>query len=196
MSIFPWKNYAVLIAALKKYENRSSKKTLPLSGGDRELWFGTSYRRQALSKLNQQGNFQMLGMVSYWTFFHENLSEFTSGVFLATVKVGSIYVDFSSYNYETQMMMISKLFTIEKMKIWKIMLNFSKNSKIKINKFKKNQKIKNFQNLKQWTFSNIFSKFSPFYCFDFFVFWVFLNFVIFSKWILIRWCFKLRTEML
>ena len=77
----------------------------------------TSYRRQALSKLNQHGNFQMLGMVSYWTFFHENLSEFTSGVFLATVKVGSIYVDFSSYNYETQMMMISKLFTIEKMKI-------------------------------------------------------------------------------
>ena len=60
---------------------------------------------------------KMLGMVSYWTFFHENLSEFTSGVFLATVKVGSIYVDFSSYNYETQMMMISKLFTIEKMKI-------------------------------------------------------------------------------
>ena len=55
----------------------------------------------------------MLGMVSYWTFFHENLSEFTSGVFLATVKVGSIYVDFSSYNYETQMMMISKLFTFK-----------------------------------------------------------------------------------
>ena len=60
---------------------------------------------------------KMLGMVSYWTLFHENLSEFTSGVFLATVKVGSIYVDFSSYNYETQMMMILKLFTIEKMKI-------------------------------------------------------------------------------
>ena len=69
---------------------------------------------------------KMLGMVSYWTFFHENLSEFTSGVFLATVKVGSIYVDFSSYNYETQMMMISKLFTIGRMKMWKIMLNFSK----------------------------------------------------------------------
>ena len=73
----------------------------------------TSYRRQALSKLNQHGNFQMLGMVSYWTFFHENLSEFTSGVFLATVNVGSIYVDFSSYNYETQMMMISKLLTFK-----------------------------------------------------------------------------------
>ena len=56
---------------------------------------------------------KMLGMVSYWTFFHENLSEFTSGVFLATVKVGSIYVDFSSYNYDTQMMMISKLFTFK-----------------------------------------------------------------------------------
>ena len=91
---------------------------------------------------------KMLGMVSYWTFFHENLSEFTSGVFLATVKVGSIYVDFSSYNYDTQMMMISKLFTIEKMKIWKIMLNFSKNSKIKIKKSKKTQKIKKIQNNK------------------------------------------------
>ena len=55
----------------------------------------------------------MLGMVGYWTFFHENLSGFTSGVFLATVKVGSMYVDFSSYNYETQMMMISKLFTFK-----------------------------------------------------------------------------------
>ena len=77
----------------------------------------TSYRRQALSKVNQHGNFQMLDLLIYWTFFQENLSGFTSGVFLATVKVGSIYVDFSSYNYETQMMMISKLFTIEKMKI-------------------------------------------------------------------------------
>ena len=56
---------------------------------------------------------KMLGMVSYWTFFHENLSGFTSGVFLATVNVGSIYVDFSSYNYETQMMMISKFLPID-----------------------------------------------------------------------------------
>ena len=56
---------------------------------------------------------KMSKMMSYWTFFHENLSEFTSGVFLATVKVGSIYVDFSSYNYETQMMMISKFLHID-----------------------------------------------------------------------------------
>ena len=32
-------------------------------------------------------------------------------MFLTSDEVGSIYVDFSSYNYETQMMMISKLFT-------------------------------------------------------------------------------------
>ena len=85
----------------------------------------------------------MLGMVSYWTFFHENLSEFTSGVFLATVKVGSIYVDFSSYNYETQMMMISKLFTIEKNENLKNHVEFFKkfqNKNKTIQKNSKNQK--------------------------------------------------------
>ena len=66
-------------------------------------------------------------------------------MFLTSDEVGSIYVDFSSYNYETQMMMILKLFTIEKMKIWKIMLNFSKNFKIKSKNPKKYQKSKIFK---------------------------------------------------
>ena len=54
---------------------------------------------------------KMLMMVSYWTFFHENLYGSSLQVFLTSDEVGSIYVDFSSYNYETHMWMILKLFT-------------------------------------------------------------------------------------
>ena len=77
------------------------------------VYSSTSYRRQALSKLNQHGNFQKVMMESYWTFFHKNFFGSSLQVFLTSDEVGSIYVDFSSYNYETQMMMISKLFTFK-----------------------------------------------------------------------------------
>ena len=120
-------------------------------------------------------------MESYWTFFHKNFFGSSLQMFLTSDEVGSIYVDFSSYNYETQMMMISKLFTIEKMKIWKIMLNFSKNFKIKSKNPKniKNQKISKPKTVK--IFKHIFQIFTVLL---FWIFWIFAFFFEFFIFIL------------
>ena len=64
-------------------------------------------------RVSEHGNFRKVGMVSYWTFFHENLYGSSLQVFLTTDEVGRIYVDFSSYNSETHISMILKFLHID-----------------------------------------------------------------------------------